>query len=255
MVQPGRVFFRMPNEQDRPAPTICDWCAKPFAGVKRRLRSDARYCSQRCRQWAWRVRKRVGSAAVPATPQPGTFAYSDPPYIGLAERYYADQPDYAGEVDHEKLIADLRAGPYIGWALSCSERSLRYLLPLCPAGAHVCPWVKPGGIAQANIGLTNSWEPLIVVGGRQRPPGVRDWLRALPARSGGNLMGRKPIAFATFLFKTLGMQPGDTLVDMFPGSGMVTRAWKSLSDSWSRETLATAQPKRAPPAYADRNGT
>ena len=42
-------------------------------------------------------------------------------------------------------------------------------------------------------------------------------------------MGRKPIAFASFLFRALGMLPGDELVDLFPGTGIITRAWMNLS--------------------------
>lgn len=166
--------------------------------------------------------------------EPGVFAYADPPYPGLARRYYGGEADFAGEVDHRELIARLEAGGYRGWALSTAARSLRAVLPLCPPEAHVCPWLKPGGIPKATRGLHYAWEPLIVVGGRQRPPGRRDWLRAHPARGGlglerGDLPGRKPLAFCAFLFDALGMQRGDELVDLFPGTGVVTHAWASLN--------------------------
>ncbi len=42
-------------------------------------------------------------------------------------------------------------------------------------------------------------------------------------------MGRKPVAFCAWLFDLLGMVPGDELVDLFPGTGAVTRAWRELS--------------------------
>lgn len=35
-------------------------------------------------------------------------AYADPPYPGCAH-LYRDHPDYAGEVDHEALVASLLA--------------------------------------------------------------------------------------------------------------------------------------------------
>lgn len=54
-------------------------------------------------------------------------------------------------------------------------------------------------------------------------------LRALPARGGGSLPGRKPLAFAAWLFECLGMRPGDELVDLYPGTGVIGRAWASLS--------------------------
>ena len=157
------------------------------------------------------------------------FAYADPPYPGTARKYYGDQPTYAGEVDHAELVASLRTSGYDGWALSTSAKALRDVLPLCPRSARVCPWTKPGGVPRTTRGLHNCWEPLIVVGGRQRPPGVRDWLRAHPARGGGVLPGRKPIAFCAWLFGCLGMAPGDELDDLFPGTGIIGRAWVELS--------------------------
>jgi hypothetical protein len=157
------------------------------------------------------------------------FGYADPPYPGLSARYYRNEPTFAGEVDHAALIASLEASEYDGWALSTGAYALRELLPLCPEGAKVCPWVKPIGVPSTTRGLHNTWEPLIVVRGRQRQPGVRDWLRAQPARGGGSLPGRKPLAFCAWLFDCLGMLPGDELVDLFPGTGVVGRAWAEVS--------------------------
>lgn len=155
------------------------------------------------------------------------FAYADPPYPGLAAKYYRKEPTYAGEVDHAALIASLKYS-YDGWALSSSARGLREVLPLCPESARVCAWVKPVGASPLTYGLHNTWEPLIVVGGRQLRPGRRDWLRAMPARGGGELPGRKPLAFCAWLFDCLGMLPGDELVDLFPGTGVVGRAWAEV---------------------------
>lgn len=213
----------------------CEWCNRVELHDPR-----ARFCSRVCRQAAFRLRRR--SLVRDEALTPGRFAYLDPPYPGLAARYYADQPTFAGEVDHGALIADTEASGYWGWALSTSERSLRDLLPLCPVGARVCPWVKPIGVPIATNGIHNTWEPVIVVGGRQRPPGVRDWLRAMPARGGGEtLMGRKPLAFCAWLFDLLGLMPGDELVDVFPGTGAVGRAWAELS----RRASATGPSLRA----------
>jgi hypothetical protein len=157
------------------------------------------------------------------------FAYADPPYPGLSSKYYRDEPSYRGEVDHAALIVSLEALGYAGWALSTGAYALRDVLPLCPSRARVCAWVKPIGVSSKTFGLHNTWEPLIVVGGRRRQPGRRDWLRAHPARGGGELPGRKPIAFCAWLFDCLGMLPGDELVDLFPGTGIVSRAWAELS--------------------------
>lgn len=156
------------------------------------------------------------------------IAYADPPYPGHASKY-RDQPSYNGEVDHRELIAELLT--FDGCALSTSERSLRELLPLFPPEARTCPWVKPTGVSADGYGPQNRWEPLIVVPARKLRPGFRDWLRAHPARHGGTLIGRKPIAFCAWLFQCLGMRPGDELIDMFPGTGIVGRAWDELSRS------------------------
>lgn len=197
----------------------CGWCGASL------LEPRQRYCSKRCRQTAFRLRRRRDGAAPPAAP-PGVFAYADPPYPGHAWRY-RDQPTYAGEVDHRALVQSLVDARLTGWALSTSSQALREVLPLCPPGARVLAWVKP--TPPTGAGLCVRWEPLIVVGGRATHEPLRDWLCAAPARGGGaELVGRKPLAFSDFLFKALGMGDGDTLVDLFPGTRAVSQAWLSL---------------------------
>jgi hypothetical protein len=201
----------------------CSWCRQELATTRR----DAVFCSRRCRQAAFRLRRRRTTDAAHAESM--RFAYADPPYPGTSSKYYRDRPGFAGEVDHAALVASLRAARYDGWALSTSAKALRDVLPLCPEGARVCPWVKPIAPCPSTFGLHNTWEPLIVVGGRQRRPGRRDWLRAMPARGWGDLPGRKPLAFCAWLFDCLGMVSGDVLDDLFPGSGAVARAWAEVS--------------------------
>lgn len=211
----------------------CPWCRGLLEVTARR---DSRFCSKTCRQAAFRLRRRaIGArdesptAAVSDASGPLRFAYADPPYPGTAARYYGAEPSYRGEVDHASLIDRLATGNYHGWALSTSARALRDILPLCPSTARVCSWVKPKGIPPATRGLHNSWEPVIVVEGRKLQPGHADFLIAQAARGGGDLMGRKPIAFCAWLFQSLGMLPGDTLEDLFPGTGIVSAAWGELS--------------------------
>jgi hypothetical protein len=203
----------------------CAWCRSAPAPT------HGRFCSRKCRQTAFRLRRRGLLEATATDPAPKAFAYADPPYLGLSSKYYRRESTFAGEVDHVALVSLLQERHPDGWALSASARSLATLLPMCPPGARVCAWVKPHGASPQTYGLHNCWEPLIVVGGRQLRPGVRDWLSALPARGGGELPGRKPIAFCAWLFRCLGMQPGDTLADLFPGTGVVSRAWAELSAS------------------------
>jgi len=201
---------------------LCAWCrTKPVEDPR------ARFCGRKCRQAAWRLRRRRTTDA--QQDRPMVMAYADPPYVGLAAKYYRDEPTFAGEVDHAALISSLEASGYDGWALSASAKSLRQLLPLCPPEARVCAWIKPIGACPLTYGLHSLWEPLIVVSGRRLRPGVSDVLRAQPARGGGSLPGRKPIAFASWLFDCLGLLPGDRIVDIFPGTGVIGRAWDELS--------------------------
>lgn len=196
----------------------CQWCGGPIPASSRRRK----WCSQRCRQAGWRssVEERVNVANLQAK----RIAYADPPYPGKAWMY-RDQPSYAGEVDHVALLQRLQH--YDGWALSTSAKALRELLPLCPEEVRVCPWVKPIGVSARSLGLHNAWEPVIVMPARRVPPGMRDWLRAMPARGNGELKGRKPTAFVHWLIDALGAVPTiDSLDDLFPGTGIVGRVWE-----------------------------
>jgi len=163
------------------------------------------------------------------------FAYADPPYPGFARRLYGRE-----EVDHPALISSL-VDQYDGWALSTGAYALRDILPLCPAGVRVAAWVKPIGVSSRTRGMHNAWEPVIVAPGRKLRPGRRDWLSAQPARGNGVLIGRKPEAFCVWLFELLGMLPGDKVHDLYPGTGIVGRAWAELSrQGWATHTVADA---------------
>lgn len=159
------------------------------------------------------------------------IAYADPPYIGQAKKRYSKEDSYAGEVDHAELAVRLQS--FDGWALSASSPSLHLVLPLCPPDARIAAWVKPFAIFKPNVNPAYAWEPVIFkparsgasrTGGRKSPT-VRDWVSANITLKRG-LCGVKPEAFCLWLFDLLGMQPGDELVDMFPGTGAVTAAWE-----------------------------
>jgi len=238
----------------------CAWCRGPIAPGARR---DAVYCSQSCRQAAHRFRRDASHR----DPHDGTpsrsmrFAYADPPYPGLAG-YYRDHPDYAGEVDHrallEQLGAGLDGGELDGWALSTSSRALPFILGLCQElglDVRVAAWVRgPRGRAQARRPV-QAWEPVVYAGGRE---GGRVRLDALvhharPRRTDpDHVIGAKPARFARWLFDLLGAEPGDELIDMFPGSGGISRAWLAYtSTEYSRDASAAAQPDTSPSTSSD----
>jgi hypothetical protein len=167
------------------------------------------------------------------------FAYADPPYPGMARRWYRNHPDYGGEVDHAELIERLERDFPDGWALSTSARALKQVLALCPDGVRICAWTKPMSAMFVNsVSVQYSWEPVLLMRGRDRRgrnPVIRDWLAASPdgytwrARPEGHVTGAKPRAFCYWMFDLLGAQPDDELMDLFPGSGAVGHAWETWS--------------------------
>ncbi|HMJ10537.1 MAG TPA: hypothetical protein VK524_03975 [Polyangiaceae bacterium] len=215
---------------------LCEWCRRSPLEV-----TQERWCSTRCRQTAWRSRKLLVAEDPSDTPK--RLAYGDPPYPGLARRYYQGEPNYAGEVDHEALIAKLVQ--YDGWALSTSSKGLRYVLPLCPPEVRVASWVKPDGVSSKTRGAHSKWEPILYVPARLRRPGFRDWLSAKAARGNGTLPGRKPLKFCAFLFQLLGASPDDELDDLFPGTGIVSAAFREFRRSAPSLTPAGTASSRA----------
>lgn len=200
----------------------CLWCEKslPTGAV----RHHARTCSKLCRQRLWRFHVAPGPSDPHATPT--HFGYADPPYPGKASLY----PENS-EVDHRALVLELEATYPDGWALSTASGSLRDILPLCPPTARVCAWLKKVR-PHKHARILCTWEPLIIMGGRKRRHEATIVTRdALIARGRFHahpnaMVGMKPPAYATWLFQLLGAVQGDTLDDLFPGSGAITRAWR-----------------------------
>lgn len=151
------------------------------------------------------------------------FGYADPPYIGQAKKHYNST-----EVNHKELIEKLIREFPDGWALSLSSPSLKTILNMCPNDVRVMVWVKPFCSFKPNVNPAYAWEPVIVYGGRKRSraqPTIRDYVEAnITLKKGCH--GTKPEIFCRWLFEVLNVQPGDELIDLFPGSGAVTDAFK-----------------------------
>ncbi len=159
------------------------------------------------------------------------IGYADPPYIGCAH-LYKDHPDFAGEVDHARLIEELEYA-YDGWVLhaSATPHSMAILAPLVEkTGARWCSWVKGFAAFKKNVSVAYAWEPVIIKPARK--PVVskrqvnRDWIQESITLKRG-LTGAKPEKVCHWAFELVGAHPGDTLHDMFPGSGAVSRSWKT----------------------------
>lgn len=158
------------------------------------------------------------------------FAYADPPYLGCGKYYVQHHPDaliWDQEETHRALIERLSAEYPDGWALSLSSTTLHTLLPLCPPDVRIAAWVKPFAAFKRNVRNAYTWEPVILRGGRvsskDGAPVTRDHLaESITLRRG--LTGAKPDRFCLWVLAMLGFVPGDTVDDLFPGTGPMGRA-------------------------------
>lgn len=164
------------------------------------------------------------------------LAIADPPYPGCAH-LYADHPDYAGEVDHEHLLSKLDSR-FDGWVLHTASTTLGEVLDCATkagvGGFRIMAWVKPFAAFKANVSVAYAWEPVLVKAARK--PVVdesmvwRDWISE-PITLQRGLTGAKPERVCHWAFNVLGAHPDDELVDLFPGTGAVSKAW----ESWRRQ--------------------
>lgn len=86
--------------------------------------------------------------------------------------------------------------------------------------------VKPFASFKPGVNPAYCWEPVIFRGGRRRTDQtevtVRDYL-ACPITLKRGLTGAKPEAFCLWIMDLLGYRGGDALIDLFPGTGVMSR--------------------------------
>jgi hypothetical protein len=166
------------------------------------------------------------------------IAYADPPYLGCCALYDHEHGEdgrcWNDPETHWLLMERLRDEFPDGWALSASSPSLPTLLSRHQwDDLRIAAWVKPFAVFKPNVNPAYAWEPVIWRGGRQPrgrdEPTVRDWCSANITLKRG-LTGAKPQAFAFWLFDLMGLRAGDDFVDVFTGSGAVSRAWKRYQE-------------------------
>jgi len=160
------------------------------------------------------------------------LGYADPPYVGCAH-LYRDHPDYAGEVDHAALIEQLES-EFDGWVLhaAATPRSYAIIIPLIERldGVRICQWVKGFAAFKRNVPVAYASEPVFIKAARK--PVVskrqvnRDWIES-PITLKRGLTGAKPEKVCHWAFELAGARPEDELVDLFPGTGAVTEAWRT----------------------------
>jgi hypothetical protein len=173
-----------------------------------------------------------------------SFAYADPPYLGCCKLYDHHHPSgvcWDRAETHLALIAEMTSAYRDGWALSASSPSLRTILPMCPADVRVGAWVKTFSTFKKGVRPAYAWEPVIFWRGRNpnaghpHPPPVKGGAQTTPkdfhetwAQEGiacpitlrKGLTGAKPAAFCDWVLDLLNVQPGDVVVDLFPGTGI-----------------------------------
>ena len=209
---------------------VCVWCCGP---IPARARRDAVCCSVRCRQARHRFLRTIGRAEAsrgvpaapaglrrPALPRPGQPVPGPP---RLRRRSRPRRPHRAagrlrrvGAV-HLRRSAARRAGPVP------TRGSGRRLAPRRPA--------RPGPLAAARLGTRPvlRWPPADPPPGQaRRVDSIVCGVTPLTTQP-GRVIGAKPAAVCRWIFGLLGAAPGDTLDDLFPGSGAVTRAWAAYT--------------------------
>jgi hypothetical protein len=109
-------------------------------------------------------------------------------------------------------------------------KSLPTILRLCPDDVVTLAWFKPIAPPLGDHRRYN-WEPVILRPLRRYGPGyVPTAVVASPPqftfreKPESHVIGEKPEAFAHWVYAAAGLTPGDELVDLFPGSGAMTRA-------------------------------
>jgi len=152
----------------------------------------------------------------------------------------------------------------------CRKRRNRFLrgvrrgvgvLALCPPDTRVCVWRQRVRVSPSKRALS-AWEPLLVVGGREHRTDVSQQLlddletddvvldEVLDYRGrydsfNGALVGMKPPEMAVWIFRQLGARAGDTLDDLYPGSGAIGRAWTLYTSL--EAPVDAAEPSRLEP--------
>ncbi|MGH2718588.1 MAG: hypothetical protein ACRDJU_08420 [Actinomycetota bacterium] len=135
-------------------------------------------------------------------------------------------------MDHRVLVDQLVEEFPQGWALSTSAEALPGVLALCPPTVRVAAWFRGERPTLAYRPLS-AWEPVIYCGGRAYPStssarrlDALVHVARIRSTDSRRVIGAKPAAFAWWLFDLLGCLPGDELVDLFPGSAGISRAWR-----------------------------
>lgn len=131
------------------------------------------------------------------------LAIADPPYLGRAARNYGPGSDLSG--------------------FGQGNNNLRHYLAWVPNDTRVCAWHKPRSVPTGSR-ITPSWEPVLAyVPHGRRGRGSLQMTDVLTAPPPQTFVGAKPSRWTRWVLDLLGYSEGDTVDDLFPGSGAVER--------------------------------
>lgn len=175
------------------------------------------------------------------------FAYADPPYLDccrLYDHFHGDDGRCWDDLETHKLLVDRLQDEFPdGWAMSLNSTGLQRILPLCPTDVRVSAWVKPFCAFKKGVRPAYAWEPVIWRGGRNPQWGFKH----SPPPKGGKqttpkdfiaenitlkkgLTGAKPENFCRWVLDLWNAQPGDEIVDLYPGTGIMTAIANEVTD-------------------------
>jgi hypothetical protein len=188
------------------------------------------------------------------------LAIADPPYFGTAQMFYGKDSDgYGKGIKHtsttnEKAylwdnpsshyeLLDYLKDSFDGFAIAMNTYSLGLYLKRikfnAQSGFRICSWIRPNS-APTGSRIRPSWEPVLLYNSPERRgyssnlPRTKDYLIANPPR--GKFIGQKPFEWTEWIVELLGYKEGDSIADLFVGSGAVTSALIELDVKLNDET-------------------
>jgi hypothetical protein len=103
-------------------------------------------------------------------------------------------------------------------------------------------WTKGFAAFKRNVPVAYAWEPVFVKCCRKPVVSkrivMRDWIEC-PITMKRGLTGAKPEKVCHWAFEMVGAHPDDELVDLYPGTNAVSRAWKTWQDTVTSKAVPT----------------
>jgi hypothetical protein len=140
--------------------------------------------------------------------------------------HHPESAEWDDPARHRALVVSMME-TFDGWAIATTPDGLAAYGEL-PPEVRIMAWVKPNAQPGAHR-LRSCWEPVILyppAGRRSARDGggqLADVLTA-PYPAGRRFPGAKPGSWTHWVLDALGYRDGDTVADLFPGSGAVAAA-------------------------------